>query len=120
NVDELSQMTAPAGKNDKGAVKPQRGGSFDGITAKGAIAIDKVLYQQITLTNLKATLDLANGVLKLDPMTAGIFGGQEAGSITADLREASPPFIVRVTLTNVDSNQLLSATSSVKNIVSGP
>ena len=113
-------MTAPAGKADKGAAKQQRGGSLDRITAKGVIAIDKVLYQQTALTNLKATLDLANGVLKLDPVTAGIFGGQEAGAITADLREASPPFTIKVKLTNVDSNQLLSATSSVKNIVSGP
>jgi uncharacterized protein involved in outer membrane biogenesis len=120
NVDELSQMTVPAGKTDKGAAKQQRGGSLDRITAKGAIAIDKVLYQRTTLTNLKATLDLANGVLKLDPVTAGIFGGQEVGAMTADLREASPPFTIRVKLTNVDSNQLLSATSSVKNIVSGP
>src|SRR5712692_4828953 len=120
NVDELSQMTAPAGKTNKGAAKQQRGGSLDRITAKGAIAIDKVLYQQTTLTNLKATLDLANGVLKLDPVTAGIFGGQEAGAITADLREASSPFTIKVKLTNVDSNQLLSATSSLKNIVSDP
>src|SRR6266849_6091741 len=120
NVDELSQMTAPTGKTNKGAAKQQRGGSLDRITAKGAIAIDKVLYQQTTLTNLKATLGLANGVLKLDSVTTGIFGGQEAGVITADLREASPPFTIRVKLTNVDSNQLLSATSSVKNIVSGP
>jgi uncharacterized protein involved in outer membrane biogenesis len=70
-----------------------------------------VVYQQTALTNLKATLDLTNGVLKLDPVTAGIFGGQEVGAITVDLREASPPFTVRVKLTNVDSNQLLSAES---------
>jgi len=120
NVDELSQMTAPAGKTDKRVAKQQRGGSLDRITAKGTIAIDKVLYQQTTLTNLKATLDLAKGVLKLDPVTAGIFGGQEAGAITADLCEASSPITIRVKLTNVDSNQVLSATSSVKNIVSGP
>ena len=120
NVDELSQMTAPTVKSDNGAPKQQQGRSLDRITAKGAIAIDKVLYQQSTLTNLKATLDLAKGVLKLDPVTAGIFGGQEAGAITADLREASPTFTIKVKLTNVDSNQLLSATSSVKNIVSGP
>ena len=120
NVDELSHMTVPAGKVGKGAVKQQRGGSLNRITAKGAIAIDKVVYEQTTLTNLKATLDLANGLLKLDPVTAGIFGGQEAGAVTADLREASPPFAIKAKLTNVDSNQLLSATSSVKNIVSGP
>jgi len=120
NVDELSQMTAPTAKSDKGAPKQPQGGSLDRITAKGTIAIDKILYQQSTLTNLKATLDLAKGVLRLDPVTAGIFGGQEAGAFTADLREASPTFTVKVKLTSVDSNQLLSATSSVKNIISGP
>jgi uncharacterized protein YhdP len=119
NVDELSQMVAPASRADKGPAK-QRGGFLAGITANGTMAIDKVLYQQSALTNLKATLNLAKGVLKLDPVTAGIFGGQEAGAITADLRETSPPFTIKVKLTNVDSNQLLSATSSVKNIVSGP
>lgn len=120
NVDELRQMTAPAVKTGKGAPKQQRGVPLDRITAKGTIAIDKVLYQQTTLTNLKATLELANAVLTLNPVTAGLFGGQETGSVTADLREASPPFTIKVKLTAVDSNQLLSATSSVKNIVSGP
>ena len=120
NIEELSQMASPAGTTDQGAAKQPRGGSLDRVTAKGAIAIDRVLYQQTVLTNLKATLDLANSVLKLDPVTAGIFGGHESGAITANLREASPPFTIKVKLTNVDSNQLLSATSSVKNIVSGP
>ncbi len=120
NVDELSQMTWPATKTDKGAAKQQRGRSLDRITAEGAIAIDRVLYQETALTNLKARLELANGVLKLDPVSAGVFGGQEAGAITANLREVSTPFTLKVKLTNVDSNQLLSATSSVKNIVSGP
>jgi uncharacterized protein involved in outer membrane biogenesis len=120
NVDELSQMMAPASKSGKGTAKQQGSGSLERITAKGAIIIDRLLYQQTALTNLKATLDLEHGVLKLDPLTAGIFGGQEAGAITADLREASPPFTIKVKLTNVDSNQLLSATSSVKDIVSGP
>ena len=125
NVDELNQMTGAAaksevGKPDKSATKQQRGGPLDRIRAKGTIAIDKLLYQQAAVTNLKATLDLTKGVLKLDPVTAGVFGGQETGAMTADLREASTPFTVKVKLTNVDSNQLLSATSSVKNIVSGP
>jgi uncharacterized protein involved in outer membrane biogenesis len=130
NVDELSQMTATAAKTDKsktdsaktnkGEAKQQSTGSLERIMAKGAIAIDKVLYDQTSLTNLKATLDLANGVLKLDPVTANLLGGKEAGAITADLREPATSCIVKVQLTSVDSNQLLSATSSVKNVVSGP
>jgi uncharacterized protein involved in outer membrane biogenesis len=119
NVDELSKMTAPASKPEK-AAKQKPAASLDKIAAHGAVVIDKLLYQQSALTNLKATLALANGVLKLDPVTAGIFGGQEAGAITADLRESSTPFTIKVKLTGVDSNQLLSATSSVKNVVSGP
>jgi hypothetical protein len=63
NVDELSHMTASTGKTDKGAAKQQRGGSLDRITANGAMAIDKVLYHQTALTNLKATLDIKGGAI---------------------------------------------------------
>ena len=120
DIDELSRMTASATKTGQRPTKHQRGGPLERSTATGAITVDKVLYQQATLTNLRATLDLANGALKLKPLTADIFGGHAAGAITADLREASPPFTIKMKLTNVDSNQLLTATSSVENIVFGP
>ncbi len=118
---QTDKAKSDKGKTPKGAAKQQpQGVSLNRITAKGTITVDRLLYQQTTLTNLNAKLDLQNGILKLDPVTSGIFGGQETGTVTADLREASTHYNVKVKLTNVDSNQLLSSTSSVKDIVSGP
>jgi uncharacterized protein involved in outer membrane biogenesis len=116
NLDELSKMRTTTSSP---AAAKQQPPALNNISANGAIAIDKVLYEQSTITNLKASVDLRGGVLKLDPVTAGLFGGQESGSITADLRKAVAAYEVKSKLTNVETSQLLAATSSVKN-VSGP
>jgi AsmA protein len=95
------------------------GGFIKKVTASGPITIGKIDYDQFTLTNVQANVNLANGLLKLDPVTATVFGGQETGTITADLGAPAAAFSVNVKLTNVDSNQLLSSTTSLKNVLSG-
>jgi len=115
NVAELREWGASGGKQPR---QPESG-YLKKISANGTIAIGKILYDQIILNNVKATVNLTNGLLKLDPITAAIFGGQESGAITADLGAAAPAYSVRTRLSNVDSNQLLSSTTSLKNVLSG-
>jgi uncharacterized protein involved in outer membrane biogenesis len=116
-VAEIRQWGSGAGKQTQ---TKSGSGSIKNITATGAVRIDKIQYEQIVLSNVKATVGLANGVLKLDPLTAQLFGGQESGAITADLGAATPAYTIKAKLTNVEANQLLSATTSVKNVLSGP
>jgi len=115
NVAELREWSASGGKQP-GQPEP---GYLKKISANGTVAAGKILHGQIVLTNVKAGVNLTNGLLRLDPLTAGVFGGQESGAITADLGAAAPAYSVKAKLSNVDSNQLLSSTTSLKNILSG-
>ena len=103
--------TPPSGK--------QQSTAFDKFSANGTLAIDRLIHDRIILTDIKTTIAFENGILKLDPISARLFGGQQTGSITADLRTATPAYAVKARLTNVDANQLLSSTTSVKQVLSG-
>ncbi len=110
NVAEWQQWKAPAGKS---AGPPS-------ISANGTITAGKVLFDGILLEDVKAMIALSGGVMRMEPFTARVFGGEQAGSVTADLRETPAKFSVQSTIRNVEASKLLAATSSVKGIVSGP
>jgi uncharacterized protein involved in outer membrane biogenesis len=59
------------------------------------------------------------GLLRLDPLQANLFGGAQIGAITADFRPDPAQYSVKTKLERVDANQLLSATTAIKNVVFG-
>lgn len=83
------------------------------------ITASSITAQDIVLSNVRAEGKLANGVIQLSPLTADLFGGKESGTWTLDTRPATPLCSVNAKLTGVDTNKLLSATSSLKNTLYG-
>jgi uncharacterized protein involved in outer membrane biogenesis len=83
------------------------------------ITASSITAQDIVLSNVRAEGKLANGVIQLSPLTANLFGGTENGTWTLDTRPATPLCSVNAKLTGVDTNQFLSATSSLKNTLYG-
>ena len=110
NVAEWQEWKAPAGRRAGPPV----------ITANGRITVGKVIFDGVPLEDMKATIAMSGGVLRMEPFTARVFGGDQAGSVTADLRVTPTKFTVQSTVRNVEAGQLLAATSSVKGVVSGP
>jgi hypothetical protein len=119
NSAELREWNGPSATAGKQPADKQQSGTLDKLTANGVVAIDKLTYEQITTSNVKATVNFAHGILKLDPITALLFGGQQSGSVIADLCGDIPAYAIKAKLTNVDANQLLSATTSVKQVLYG-
>lgn len=120
DVNELGQLQ-PSGQS-KSASKPssaQKPSLFDKTTGTGTVAAKTIVAQEIVLSDVKATAKLDKGVITLSPLSAGIFGGSEAGSLTVDTRPATPTAAINSKLTGIDANQLLSAVSSVKNKLYG-
>jgi AsmA protein len=83
------------------------------------ITASSITAQDIVLNNVRAEAKLRNGVIQLAPLTADLFGGKESGTWTLDTRPATPLCSVNGKLTGVDTNKLLSATSSLKNTLYG-
>ncbi len=88
-------------------------------TGNGTLAVGTITYQQTVLTNVHSNVALNHGVVQLNPLTSNIFGGQQSGSITVDTRPNPMTYQANIKLANVDANQMLSSTSSVKNTVYG-
>jgi uncharacterized protein involved in outer membrane biogenesis len=135
NVTELEQLTggseqkAPAKKkadaswslvpNANASPAPAQPGLLQSATGSGSIAVGSILYEQTELTNVHSQVQLNHGVIQLNPLTAQIYGGQEAGSVTIDTRQAVTTYAVNAKLTGVDANKLLSSLSTVKDTVHG-
>jgi len=65
----------------------------------------------------KVVLD--HGVMRLAPITAGLYGGQQIGAITVDMRTTPMAVTVSTKLSQVDANKLLSSVSSLKQTLYG-
>jgi len=88
-------------------------------TGNGSLIVGTLIYDQLVLNNVKANVALDRGVIKLAPVTAQIYGGQHTGAITIDTRQRPTAVSVTTDLQKVDANQLLSSTSSLKDVLYG-
>lgn len=89
------------------------------MTGTGSVSVGEVQYNDVLLNNLRSNVTLDRGVIKLAPLTANVFGGTENGTVTIDTRPANPIFQANTKLDKVDSNKLLSATTSLKQTLYG-
>ena len=87
--------------------------------ASASITTAALKAQNIVLTNINTACRLNGGVATLSPFSANVFGGSANGTLTADLRPATPQAAVKMKFSGVDNNALLSAISSMKNTLYG-
>ena len=122
DADELQRITAapakPAAKPGKAAGHAEPS-LLISTTGSGTLAVGTIKSQDIVLNNVNAKVDLNRGVIQLSPVSADAFKGKATGTITADMRPATPQCAVKMKIAGVDANDLLSTMSSVKNTVYG-
>ncbi|HWR36182.1 MAG TPA: AsmA family protein [Clostridia bacterium] len=89
------------------------------MTGGGTVQIGTVLYDQLALNNVRSNVTLNNGMIRLAPVTAVVYGGNETGTIELDMRQPQTLYNVNLRLQNVDANKLLASVSSVKEALYG-
>ena len=119
NVAELQALTSsPQSTQPQAQAQPKAGGKsgsgIDNWTGGGQVNIGQLQYQDITLNNVRATVALDRGVIRLAPVTSELFNGTESGTITIDTRPAQPVITANLQTQKVDANKLLSTTTSIK------
>lgn len=128
NVAELQQLTAtpPDAKRaslslipSAYAQSPAQPTILDKMTGGGNVTVGTVEYDQLLLSNLKAAVALDHGVVRMNPVTASVYNGQQTGSIIIDLRQKPMAVSITSKLDQVDANKLLSSVSSVKETLYG-
>ncbi len=88
-------------------------------SGSGRLKVNTMTSDQLVLENVETTLTLDKGVIRLNPLAARLFGGRHRGSVTLDTRQATTSVAIASTVEQVDSNQLLSSFTSLKNVLFG-
>ncbi len=105
-----AQATAPA---------PAAPRLLNKVSGQGTITAGTIQYDDLVLTNTHANAVLDHGLVKLNPLTADMYGGKETGTLTIDMRPAQPLYAVNLKTDKVDANKLISSVSSVKQTIYG-
>jgi AsmA protein len=89
------------------------------MMGNGVVIVGTVEYDDLVMTNAHADVALDRGMIRLDPVTADLYGGREYGTITIDMRPAQPVYNVKLKTDKVDANKLISSVSSLKQVLFG-
>jgi uncharacterized protein involved in outer membrane biogenesis len=89
------------------------------MTGGGTVAIGVIQYDDLLLNNAHSNVTLDHGLIKMNPVTADVYGGKETGAITIDMRPAQPVYNVNLKTDKVDANKLISSVSDVKQTIYG-
>src|SRR5262249_16445857 len=126
NLADLQQVFGPPaaepapGTHDSSESASQgESGLLSRVSGGGAITVEALQYDNLTLSNIRSTIALDRGVVQMNPITADVFGGKQSGTMTIDVRPAQPVYSVKLTADKVDANKLLSSVSSLNQILYG-
>lgn len=135
NVSELQQMMAtppasPARASSGGfwqltpraeaqSVARSQPSMLSKMTGAGTVSIGTVQYDELLLNNAHSNVTLDRGIIRLNPITADVYGGKENGNVTIDMRPAQPVYAVNLKTDKVDANKLISSVSSLKQALYG-
>ena len=98
---------------------PQEDSFLLKTTGSGRLRVGQITYDQLTLDDVQATVGIDRGLIRLDPLTAGVYGGRHRGVITMDTRRTPTTFAVASQLERVDANQLASSMTSLRDVIFG-
>ncbi|HEY6969036.1 MAG TPA: AsmA family protein [Candidatus Angelobacter sp.] len=112
---------AQAKRPEQPAPKPASAqpGMIEKMTGGGTIDIGAVQYDDLLLNNVHTNVTLDHGLIQMNPLTSQLYGGQQTGSVSIDMRPAQPIYTVNLKTDKVDANKLISSVSSVKQVLYG-
>lgn len=116
---EWQQLSAPSASSSSRSSSPPPSAPPSAIFAQGSLHIGTLISQGLQLTEVQAQALYLNKQLTLSPLTATLFGGTQTGRLIADLRSDVPSVSLDIKMVGVEANQLLSATSSIRNRLYG-
>ena len=126
NVAEWEQLFKARQANSDGQrtkVPPAKPAAQDTLlsrsTGTGSLSADTVVYDELTLTNVRSSVTLDHGVITLKPLTSNLYNGEQAGTVVVNTRTTPATYTVDNRLQGVDANQLLSSISPVKQTLYG-
>ncbi len=107
----LGSPSAPPGSS--AALPLQR------LTTRGTVGVREGLYETYRVENLTAALTVKGGVVRLDDLTLGLFGGTAAGTVVAKPAGATLEYETNLKLDALQMDRLYEAMGLVPGLVTG-
>lgn len=98
--------TATAGESDPVEIPVEL---IRTLNLEGRLVVQQLRLFDIPLQNVSAAMRAADGVLHLEPVTAGLYGGEYRGTISIDARGAQAQATLDQSLSAVQVGELLGA-----------
>jgi uncharacterized protein YhdP len=92
---------------------------FATLTVNGGATIPQLKFGRLALTDVRVPFRLEHDVFTSDSIMFTAYGGHERGRVSVDLSGAPASYGLRTTLDQLDVNQALSATTTMKNLLYG-
>jgi uncharacterized protein involved in outer membrane biogenesis len=92
---------------------------FKTFVASGKAAIERVKFGTFILDGMSSSFRYDKGVFTLDPFRFTFFGGKQQGAVAVDLNRPPPVYTIKSSITGLDVNRALSATTSNKDFLFG-
>jgi uncharacterized protein involved in outer membrane biogenesis len=89
------------------------------FVATGKAAIEHVKLGTLALDDMSSEFRFEKGVFTLNPFTFTFFGGKQQGSVAIDLSQPAPVYSIKSSLSGLDVNRALSATTTMKDFLLG-
>jgi uncharacterized protein involved in outer membrane biogenesis len=79
------------------------------LDAQGEIHLDWFLYNKLVASNVDCQFILQNGKLRVEPLSASLYGGALGGSVKGDIESPGPPFQSVVYTENILLDEIIAA-----------
>ncbi|MFP3870941.1 MAG: AsmA-like C-terminal region-containing protein [Syntrophobacteria bacterium] len=81
------------------------------LDAQGTVHLGWLFYDKFLARDVACELKLQQGKLKVQPLSASLYGGELEGAVDAQLELSGPPFRCRMTIEDVLLDEIIEASS---------
>jgi uncharacterized protein involved in outer membrane biogenesis len=100
---------SPAAEANLPSTVSQSGPKPISLDAQGEIHLDWFLYNKLVVSNVDCQLVLQNGKLRVEPLSASLYGGALGGSVKGDVESPGPPFQSVIYTENILLDEIIAA-----------
>lgn len=106
---DLDRYQPPEEKDAKPAAQPEElpFKDLEGLNVRGTLAVGTLTLAGVRMSAVKLTVDAQDGLVRINPSQAKLYGGAHRGSVTLDTRGAVARLSIEERLSGVDFAALL-------------
>jgi AsmA protein len=101
--------SGPAAATNLEPTVSQSGPKSISLDAQGEIHLDWFLYNKLVVSNVDCKLSLLNGKLRVEPLSASLYGGELGGSVKGEVKSPGPAFQSVVYTENILLDEIIAA-----------